>query len=116
VNVTNEDVTRFIESIPADRRPQFDELQALILHLYPEADVVLWYHVPTYRTKSGWVALGYWKGGASLYTNGPHNLVAFKAAHPSAKTGKASINFIAGEPIPTGAVEQVIRHAMEGMK
>ncbi len=112
----NEEVSRFIEAIPADRRSQFDELQATILRLYPEADLVLWFHVPTYRTKTGWVALGYWKGGMSLYTNGPHHIAAFRTAHPQFKTGKGSINFKIGESIPIEAVEKVIRHAMEGMK
>ncbi len=112
----NEDVRRFIGSIPADQRAQFDELQTLILRLYPQAEVVLSYHVPTYRTKSGWVALGYRKGGVSLYTNGPHNLAEFKADQPRIKTGKGSINFVAGEPVPLASVEKVIRHAMEGLR
>jgi len=112
----DEEMGRFIDAIPADRRPQFDELQALILRLYPEAAIVLWFHVPTYRTKTGWVALGYWKNGASLYTNGPHNLAAFKTEQPGIRTGEGSINFKVGEPLPVEAVEKVIRHAMEGMK
>jgi len=112
----NEDVIRFIESIPTEHRTQFDELQALILRLYPQAEVVLSYHVPTYRVKSGWVALGYRKGGVSLYTNGPHNLADFKAEQPRIKTGKGSINFIAGEPLPLASVEKVIRHAMAGLR
>ena len=112
----NDEVQRFVDAIPADRRAQFDELHALILRLYPEAEVVLWFHVPTYRVKTGWVALGYWKGGVSLYTNGPHNLAGFKAEQPRVKTGKGSINFKLGDPIPIEAVEKVIRHAMKGMK
>lgn len=112
----NEEVRAFVEAIPADRRAQFDELQALVLRLYPEADVVLWFRVPTYRVKTGWVALGYRKEGVSLYTNGPHHLAGFKVEQPGIRTGKGSINFKLGEPIPTAAVEKVIRHAMEGLK
>jgi len=110
----NDDVQRFIELVPIDRRPLFDMLQATILRLYPDATVTLSYRVPTYRTKSGWVALGYWKGGVSLYTNGAHNIAGFKVEQPHIRTGTGSINFRLNEALPTEAVERVIRQAMEG--
>mgnify|MGYP001128724727 CR=1 FL=1 len=114
--MANQDVQRFVDLIPTDRRPLFDMLQSTILRLYPNAVVTLWYRVPTYRSASGWVALGYWKGGISLYTNGAHNIAAFKVEQPHIKTGTGSINFKVNEPLPTESVERVIRHAMEGMK
>ena len=112
----NEEVQRFVDAVPEDRKPLFDRLRALILRLYPDATLTLSYGVPTFRTKTGWVALGYWKSGVSLYTNGLHNISAFKIAHPDIRTGKGSINFRLGDDMPSEAVENVIRHAMEGLK
>ena len=70
----NQEVQSFMDAVPADRKPLFDRLHALITGLYPDAEVVISNAVPTYRAKPGWVALGYWKSGVSLYTNGPHGI------------------------------------------
>ena len=96
-----------------DRRPLFDALHEIITGLCPEALQVIWYRMPTYRVGDGWVALGYWREGVSLYTNSPEHIAPIKAAHPKIKTNKASINFRAGAELPLEAVEQVVRHAME---
>jgi len=116
VTTMNTDVERFMAAIPPDRRPLFDRLHALILALYPDAQIRLSYGVPTYRAASGWVALGYWKQGVSLYTNGAHHLMQFKAAHPRIKTGTGSINLRLTDEFPEAALREVIRHAIEHPK
>ena len=110
----NEEVQRFVDAVPEDRRPLFDALRSLIERLYPEAALTLWYAVPTFKTKSGWVALSYWKDGVSLLTNGRHNIAEFKMAYPRIKTGTGTINLKLGDDIPNESLEWVIRHAMEG--
>jgi uncharacterized protein YdhG (YjbR/CyaY superfamily) len=105
-----------MDEIPEDRRPLFDRLQGLILSLYPDASVVISYGVPTYKAKSGWVSLGYWKEGVSLYTNGPHHIDPFREKHPDIKTGKGSINFKLSDKIPVADLKKVIRHAIEHPK
>jgi uncharacterized protein YdhG (YjbR/CyaY superfamily) len=109
----NRDVRRYVDSVPTDRRPLFDELQSLILGMYPNAEVVISYQIPTYRAKSGWVGLGYWKEGVSLYTNGPHHIAEFQAKYPGIKTGKGSINLKTSDRVPLAALKKVVRHAIE---
>lgn len=112
----NKDVQRFMDSVPKDRNPLYDKLHALIMGMYPDANVVISYGVPTYKAKSGWVALGYWKGGVSIYSNGPHHIAEFKEKYPAIKTGKGSINFKTTDVIPVAALKKVIRHAIEHPK
>ncbi|MGH9941036.1 MAG: iron chaperone [Pyrinomonadaceae bacterium] len=112
----NEEVRRYLDAVPEERKPLFDQLHALIMELYPNAEVVLSYQVPTYRAKSGWVALGVWKEGVSLYTNGLHHIAEFKAKYPAIKTGKGSINFKASDVVPVAALKKVIRRAIEHPK
>jgi hypothetical protein len=111
-----DDVKLFFDAVPPERRPLFDRLHALILSLYPQADIVLSYGVPTYRVKPGWVALGYRKGYVSIYTNGPHHLAEFKAKCPGVKTGMGCINLKLDEKVPLAALKQVIKHAIEHPK
>ena len=112
--VANEDVKRFMDSIPSDKKPLFERLQALVLSLYPDAMLALSYGVPTYRVKTGWVALGHWKDGVSVYTNGRHNIEEFRSAHPAVKTGTGTINFRVTDEIPMDSLSRVIRLAMQG--
>ena len=63
----NEHVQRYIDAVVDERRALYDRLHALIMDLYPDARAVISYQVPMYKTKSGWIALGYWKKG-SRYT------------------------------------------------
>lgn len=112
----NKDVERFMDGVPAELKSHYDTLHELILSMYPDADVVISYGVPTYRAKSGWVSLGYRKDGVSLYTNGLHHLAEFKAKYPNIKTGKGSIKFAATEKLPVTALKKVIKHAIEHPK
>jgi uncharacterized protein YdhG (YjbR/CyaY superfamily) len=111
----NEEVHNYIISVADDRRILFEKLQTLILRLYPDAEERLSYKIPTYKGTSGWVALGYWKGGVSLYTNGPHHIEKFRTEDPSIKTGKVSINFKITDTVLDEALEAVIHHAMKGL-
>jgi uncharacterized protein YdhG (YjbR/CyaY superfamily) len=115
-NAMNKDVHRYVDAVSRDRKALFHELHGLIMGLYPNAKVVMSYQVPTYRAKTGWVALGYWKNGVSLYTNGLHHIAEFKASYPAIKTGKGSINFKVSDAVPAAALKRVIRHAMEHPK
>lgn len=110
------EVQDYINAVTDERRALFDTLHALIMGLYPDADVVISYGIPTYRAKGGWAGLGYWKQGVSLYTNGPHHLAEFVEAHPRIKTGKGSINFRTSDRVPAEAVEKVVRSAVENVK
>jgi len=108
-----DEVNRFFDQAPADRRPMLDQLHNLIIEMYPEADLVLSYQVPTYRVGKGWVALGYWKGGVSMYTNNPRYIEDVKEKHPELNTGKASVQFKLGEELPLDDIRQVVRRAIE---
>ena len=106
-------VRRYINALPADRKCLFNKLQALILSACPKAEVVIWWGMPTYEAKSGWVALANQKKYISLYTNSASHIPEFKEKYPAIKTGKACINFRPLDPIPAVAVKQVIRHAIK---
>lgn len=111
----DEGVQRFIDGVPVETRPLFDQVRALVEEMYPDARLHLWYNLPRYVSKAGgWVCVGYWKGGASLYTNSPKHIEAFKAAMPGVHTNKASINLKVGDEFPAEALRGVVRSAMAG--
>jgi uncharacterized protein YdhG (YjbR/CyaY superfamily) len=112
----DEKVQGFLDTVPPDKRPLFDKLQGLILSLYPDARIALSYGVPTYRAGTGWVALGLWKRGVSVYPHGRLPVMEFRQKHPEIKTSTGTINFKLTDSIPVDDLKQTIRHAMEHPK
>ncbi|MFW9934261.1 MAG: DUF1801 domain-containing protein [Candidatus Thorarchaeota archaeon] len=110
-----EEIQSYIDEVVDERKMLFKKLQAMIMRLYPNAQARLSYKIPTYKVESGWVALGYWKGGVSVYTNNPSHIALFKAKHPEVKIGKASINFKITDEIPYETLVKVVEHAMENL-
>lgn len=107
---------QYLAVVPEDRRALVAELHALILSLYPEAEVSMRYKMPTYEVGDAWVALANQKRYVSLYTCGYHHIADFKHQYPAYKTGKGCINFKPNQSVPTEGVCQVIRHAIEHPK
>ena len=109
----NREVQLYIDTVTDERNQLFLKLQGIILRLYPKAEMCISYKIPKYKVDAGWVSLGYWKGGVSLYTNGQHHIAAFKEQHPEITTGVGSIKFKVTDSIPEKHLEQVIKHAIE---
>jgi uncharacterized protein YdhG (YjbR/CyaY superfamily) len=109
----DEAVQRYIDAISAEQKPLFDRLQTLILELYPDAEIVISYQIPTYKARGGQLSLGLWKSGVSLYTTDPQHIEKFKSRHPTIKTGKASLNFKLTDELPEKDIREVIRQAIE---
>jgi uncharacterized protein YdhG (YjbR/CyaY superfamily) len=111
-----EDVQSYFDAVPEDRRALLKVLEDLILSLYPNAEVVMWYGMPTYRLRpgwSGWVAIANWKHHIALYANSHGHFDSFRQAYPKVKTTKSCIQLKPSDPLPLEALAQVIRHAMD---
>ncbi len=106
-------VRKFIEAVKDERRLLYDQLEKVILGMYPDAEVVITYGVPTYKARSGRVGLAYWKEGVSFYPFSGSYLDEFRAKHPAIKTSKGTVNFKVSDKIPLAALKKVIRYAIE---
>ena len=112
----NKEVQQFVDSVSDDRRGLYEKLEALIMGMYPSAEVVITYGIPTYKAKGGLVGLGYWKDGVSFFPFGGKYLDEFRAKYPAIKTGKGTINFKLTDKIPVGALKKIIKLAIEQPK
>jgi len=112
----NKEVKAYFENVPDARKRLVNTLHDIIMECYPQATVDLRYRMPTYSWKDGWVAVANQKAYVSLYTCGAHHLEKFRSEHPDYRTGKGCINFRQRDEIPTQAVREVVRHAIENPK
>lgn len=106
-------VQTFIDAIPETHRPLFDRLHSLIFELYPDAQVVILYRIPTYRVGLRRVYLGLWKEGVSLHAVDKALIEEFKQWHPAIKTGKGSLNFRLTDKLPEVDIRDTIRRALD---
>jgi uncharacterized protein YdhG (YjbR/CyaY superfamily) len=106
-------VAAFIRHGKGDQRALHESLHALVRKLYPAAVARISYGVPMYKTDSGWVGLGYWKGGASIYCGIVPALDRLRAEHPHIKVNKGSVNLKTGDRLPLAAIKRLIRDSME---
>jgi uncharacterized protein YdhG (YjbR/CyaY superfamily) len=109
----DEEAKRYIDAIPQEKKALYQQLERAILDVYPDVEIGFSYQIPMYKLGKRWVGLGIWKGGVSLYTDGPHHIAEFKRKHGSIKTGKGSINFRLTDDIPIDDVKVVIKSAIE---
>ena len=109
----DEKARRYIDAVPEEKKALYRQLESAILELYPDVEIGFSYQIPMYRLGKRWVGLGIWKGGVSIYTDGPHHIAEFKRRNASIKTGKGSINFRLTDEIPIDDVKFVIRSAIE---
>ena len=96
-----------------EHKDLFEKLHKLIMEMYPTADNKVSYGILMYKIAKGWVALGYWKEGVSIYTMLPPLIKEFKLKHPTIKTGKGCINFRLTDNIPVSDIKRVIKGAVE---
>src|SRR5437763_12062875 len=105
----DETVEGYVNAIPPAKRPLFDRLQSLILDLYPDAELGMSYHMPTYRVGRRRVFLGLWKDGVSIHGV---PVEAFRQQHPKIKTGRGSFNFKVTDEVPEADVREAIRQSI----
>ena len=92
----DEAVRRYLDEMDSEYRPVFDRLQRLIVAMYPDAELVLSYGMPTYRIGRRRLNIGAWKHGLSLYVS-PSRDGGFSARHPELAAGKGTIKLSPGD-------------------
>jgi uncharacterized protein YdhG (YjbR/CyaY superfamily) len=103
-------VQHYLDSIPAEHRPLFDRVHALVLAACPQAELGLSYQMPTYRIGPRRLYLGVWKHGVSLYGWQHGGDGGFSARHPELVHGKGTIRLDSGAAgaLPDGELTGLI--------
>jgi uncharacterized protein YdhG (YjbR/CyaY superfamily) len=111
--IMDEAVRRYRDDMDGEHQPVFDRLHELIVATCPDAEVVLSYGMPTYRTGRRRLNIGAWKHGLSLYVS-PSRDGGFSARHPELAAGKGTIKLrpADAERIPDAEFQDLIRAAL----
>lgn len=86
-----EDVAAYVEAIDAERRPLFDRVHGLVRELFPDADLVLSYKMPTWVAGKQRLHVGVWKHGLSFYGWRHGRDGGLAARHPHLDNGRGTL-------------------------
>ncbi len=101
-------VQDYIDAIPAQSRPAFDQLRAIVRGLLPDAKEVLSYGVIGYKVdeKRARVFISGWKDHLAIYPV-PKDDALEKELAPYRK-GKGTLWFALDEPLPIGLIKRAV--------
>lgn len=101
-------VDEYTQTLPTAARPHFDTLREIAQTMLPEANEVISYAIPAYKTKKG-RAICYisgWKDHVSVYPV-PKDEKLQTELEPYIK-GKGTLWFDLKKPLPTKLIEKVV--------
>ena len=104
------DVDAYIADLPGDRRVAMEVLRATIKAAVPEAVEVIAYKMPAFRSHGGQFLVSYdaYKAHYSLFPASDAVVQACGAELTPYLSGKGTIRFPAGQPIPVALVTKIL--------
>ena len=88
-------VEAYLAALPAEHRPLYDRVEALVREIAPEAEQRLSYGLPTFVLDGRRLHLGVWKHGVSLYGLTPERDGGFSERYPRLRTGRGTLRLTA---------------------
>ncbi len=106
-------IDEYIAGFPAETRKVLDQLRALIGAAAPDATETISYAIPTFDLRGRHLVhfAGYAKH-VGLYP-APSGLEAFKEDLKPYKSGKGSVQFPLGQPLPTDLIRRIVQFRVE---
>ena len=86
-----DDVQAYADAIPAEHRPLFDRVVAVIRAVRPEATARLSYGMPAYEAGGHRLYVGVWRHGISFYGWSRERDGGFSERHPELVAGRGTI-------------------------
>ena len=104
------DVEDYLAGLPQDRRPAIDLLRQTIRAAAPEATETIAYSMPAFRSHGGQFLVSYaaYKGHYSLFPASGAVVEALGDELQPYLSGRGTIHFPAGQPIPTALVTKIV--------
>ncbi len=113
---TAESIDAYIAEFPSDVQVVLEQMRAIIKTAAPGAVETISYAIPTFDLNGKHLAhfAGY-RGHIGFYPTG-RGIEAFKDELAAYKTGKGSVQFPLGTPLPADLIERMVRFLVEQHK
>ena len=99
---------------PKEAQGSLRQLRHIIKSLAPEAEETISYQIPTFKLNGRYlVHFAAFKNHVSLYPASPTFLNAFVNELKPYQTGKGTVQFPIGKPVPVALVEKLVKARIE---
>ena len=105
-------IDEYIAEFPAETQRVLDELRALIKASAPDATEAISYAIPTFDLKGHLVHFASFAKHIGFYPTGS-GIRAFKEQLKPYKSGKGSVQFPLGQPLPTDLIRRIVEFRVE---
>lgn len=109
----SKDVDKYIATAPAEAQPTLVEIRKIIRSAVPEATEVINYGIPTFKLDKAVVSFGAAKNHCGFYVMSTAVMGAHRDEVKGYKTGKGSINFPFGAPLPEALIKKLVKARIE---
>ena len=106
------DIDGYIALFPKDVQQVLQKMREEISRAAPEATETITYGIPTYRYRGNLVHFAAYDTHIGFYPT-PSGIEAFKSEMINYETGKGTVRFPLGEPIPYDLVRKVVEFRMQ---
>jgi len=104
------DIDSYIAAAPPEAQGMLRELRRIVKSLAPEAEETISYQIPTFKLNgSNLVHFAAFKNHVSLYPASSTFLDAYASELKPYQTGKGTIRFPIGTPVPVALVEKLVK-------
>jgi uncharacterized protein YdhG (YjbR/CyaY superfamily) len=102
------EIDKYIASFPPEVQERMNQLRALILEIAPEAEEIMAYAMPAYKTnRKPLVYFAGYKNHIGFYAT-PTGHEQFKAELSAYKQGRGSVQFPLNKPLPLELIREMI--------
>jgi uncharacterized protein YdhG (YjbR/CyaY superfamily) len=109
-------IDEYIRSFPEHIQKKLKELRKVIKSQVPEAQEKISYQIPTFFLNGNLVHFAGYETHIGFYP-GANGIEAFKSKLAKYKTGKGSVQFSIGAPLPIGLIKKIVNFRVkENMK
>ena len=102
-------VDEYIATFPTEVQEVLQQVRATVKKAAPQAGEVIKYDMPTYVLNGNLVYFAGYKAHIGFYP-APTNDDSFKDALAGYKTGKGSVQFPLGQPMPLQLITRIVKH------
>ena len=106
---TARSIDEYIAAFPPETQKVLEELRALISAAAPGATETISYAIPTFDLNGHLVHFAGHKKHIGFYPTG-RGVEAFKEELKPYKSGKGSVQFPLGQPLPTGLIRRIVEY------
>jgi uncharacterized protein YdhG (YjbR/CyaY superfamily) len=105
-------VDEYVAGFPPETRRVLEELRALIRTAAPEATETISYAIPTFDLNGHLVHFAGYAKHVGFYPTGT-GIAAFREELAPYRTGKGSVQFPLGEPLPSDLIRRIVEFRVE---